>query len=753
MITKKLLPVLGISVAILAACTDRVPEIPASELYTRAFVKEFGIIDGAQDWNNATRGSVSVTLPEQGDVQVTAIIQGKNYLLARYKDISGTRRIDFDMPRGVKEVIVAYGEQRIRVNVRDALAANATFERIAKDPSSEGGTGVTAELVTDPDKWMVVPMLNATLFRSKMPENRYNVDRAGVTADFGLKFKTHDFIVRPLYWQTVQHLEFGFFSFDADGKPVHYPIYDMEKTDDWSSDLVLSYTIPDTDTIMIKDYAHNADFLDCLAAQGVSVGYVKDEWNEERGPLLRRGSGSNADDALSASDNFLGFCTSADDRAVTFACRAYLEKLGYVNDRNAAPGKRYNYVYRWRTTGDIVSWSSQLGKGDWGVDFEIVFTHFDSNFPEKAIAPGDNNEVGVKIDMGQDKVRRFDEAGYPALVSKGIKVHLDDITRTYGGYIKDTRTNKYMYSMSSLNTSDMRIEPREGAVRVPADPDWQTGIAAPYYKESDFVVVDGKHARRAVTWIGTKYNWRYMSFEDGVVTFPYQRTSCDYDMQDFVFILDTDEVEYGDPTIEIVTTDEPQPVRWLIACEDLGAMDDFDFNDVVFEVQHVAGEPTARITPLAAGGTLETYLMRGDEIVSPGEWHGLFGGSHFTQMINTTAITHKAESFTITVPEDFSISSSIDGDGYQKNMGDFHIKVVRARGEETEITPPGPGEAPQMMFIFQAEGNPWCWPVERHHIRLAYPSFTDWMNSGTYDVVRDGTNWFDTPVPSHTVTR
>ena len=733
MITKKLLPVLGISVAFLAACTDQVPEIPASELYTRAFVKDFGIIDGAQDWNNATRSSVNVSLPEQGDVLITTTIKGKNYLLARYKGISGTRRLHFDVPRGVTEVVVSYRDQRLRT----ALAADAIFERIAKDPTSEGGTGVTAELVTDPEKWMVVPMLNATLFRSKMPEHHYNIDRDGVTADFGLKFKTHDFILRPLYWQTSQTLEFGLFSFDADGKPVHYPIYSMERTGTWSPDLVLSYTLPETSSITIEDYAHNADFLACLAAQGVGLTEGINQYNSSlHGTIMD----------VSASDNCYTNCTSADDRAVTFACRAYLEKLGYVNDRDAAPDKRYNYVYRWHTIGDLVVDNTKDHGTGWCRDLEIVFTHFDSNFPEKAMAPGKDEETGPRITT-QTGLRRFDEAGYPALVSKGIKVHLDDIDRTYGGYIKNS-DGKYMYSMSSLNTSDLRIEPREGAIRVPMEPDMTLA-----YPESDFVVVDGKHARRAVTWSGTKYAWRYMSFEDGIVTDSYDRNKCDYDMQDFVFILDTDDVEYGDPTEEIITTDEPQPVRWLIACEDLGALDDFDFNDVVFEVQHVAGEPTARITPLAAGGTLETYLMRGDEIIS-GEWHALFGDVPVTQMINTTQITHTAKPFTIPVPEDFSISSSVDGDGYQKNMGDFHIMVVRPGGAKTTIiTPPCAGAAPQMMLIFQPEGKPWRWPIERHHIKLAYPSFTDWMSGGSYEVVRDGANWFDSGVSSHTVAR
>ena len=167
----------------------------------------------------------------------------------------------------------------------------------------------------------------------------------------------------------------------------------------------------------------------------------------------------------------------------------------------------------------------------------------------------------------------------------------------------------------------------------------------------------------------------------------------------------------------------------------------------------MAGENKAKITPLAAGGTLETYLMRGDEVIS-GEWHSYFGGASHTQMMNTTTITHHPASFEIDVdPDNFSISSSLEGEGYRKNMGDFHIKVVRANGDVTNITPPGPGDAPQMMLIFQPEGKPWRWPIERHHIKSAYPKFTDWISTGKYEVIKDGENWFDTATDMHVIAR
>lgn len=95
-----LMPIFGAVLVACASCSDEVPAIPASELYTREFVKAFGVMSPSQDWNAASRGSVSVTTDAPARVQVSAKIRGVNYLLANYSDVSGGYALDTLRPRG-----------------------------------------------------------------------------------------------------------------------------------------------------------------------------------------------------------------------------------------------------------------------------------------------------------------------------------------------------------------------------------------------------------------------------------------------------------------------------------------------------------------------------------------------------------------------------------------------------------------------------------------------------------------------------
>lgn len=723
-----LMAVFGAVLVACASCSDEVPPIPASELYTREFVKTFGVMSPSQDWNAASRGSVSVTTDAPARVQVSAKIRGKNYLLANYSDVSGTRDIRFDVPKGVKEVTVQCGTEKVKTT----LGGKVSFANTGRTVPGTGSTEITAEICTDQKDWWVLPMLNATIFRRKMPEGVYNANREGVSVDFVMKFAKNDIIVRPLFWQTNQTNQFGFFYLDENGQPVHCPIYDMDKSTEFTDQNVLGYCQAETRVLKIDNYEEDADFMKCLADNGVS----SKDWN-------CWGTIYHVLD-LSAQDNFNKACSGIDDHNMTMACRQYLDMKGIKHDSSLDIDHRFNYVYRWRITGSNTVYNPDVNDSNYQpgmppgniiVDkgFEIVYTVFNPDFAN-AKGFGSNDNMLANVTMNDDN--------YPGLITKGIKVHIEDITREYGAYIK-RGDGRYLYSMSSLNEKN-RWAPKEGAERTQ-----QFGDAMDY-AASDMEIVEGKKAFRAVTWLGTKYNWRYMSFEDGVVPeTEYNRSSCDFDMQDFVFVLDG--VDVDDPVDEVIDPDKPEPIKWLIACEDLGNKDDFDFNDVVFEVEYVAGEKTAKITPLAAGGTLETYLMRNDEVISP-EWHSLFGVA-FSQMVNTNAYTVKAEPFTIDVPEDFSIASPAGPEGYRDNMGGFHIKVYEDGKEERTVTPPGVGEAPQMILIFQPEGKPWRWPLERHSIGIAFDGFQKWMEDGVFDANTEGGNWSENHNEPHVIIR
>lgn len=742
---KSLAALFAVTAMCVTSCSDEVPAIPASELYTRQWVKNFGAINPEQDWNAATRGTVNVTTEASARVQVTANIRGCNYLLADYRDVSGTRDLPFDIPKGVKEVTVTCGAE----SYRTPIGGSVSFASNGRVVPGTGSAEVTAELITDRNQWMVVPLLNATMFRSKMPEGCYNADRDGVTVDFTMKFSEHDIVVRPLYWQTNQTLSFGFFYLDDEGNPVHLPIYDMEKTADYSDNLVLSYAPAPVKTVKVTDFVNDPTFRQFMINEGIEIKTVDDVWT----------AGKSAEIAnLTVIDNFDCRCPALEDGKMTRACRAYLESLGYENSYAADPDKRYNYVYRWKMTGDNVI-DIKYPNPDYEYqyltykkDLEITFTYYECDVTEsKAFGTANDmlGEMGGFKSVGPTPYKKFEDYDYPAMICKGIKVHIGDISKTYGAYIKNGE--RYMYSVSSLN-SGKRWIPKPDAERTVKESDGNTGTVVRKYNASDFMIDESKRAYRAATWEGEKYNWRYMSFEDGAIPEEsYSASSCDFDMQDFVFIIDNFNPD-SDTPIEIIDQEKPKPIKWLIACEDLGGTDDFDFNDVVFEVEHVAGSGKATITPLAAGGTLSTYLMRNGSKVDEREWHSLFGAGP-QQMVNTSSNSGPAEPFTIDVEEDFSITSPTEvydqnnNDAYMKSMGGFYLMIED--GDGRIVTPPvlkENAEAPQMILIYQPEGNPWRWPKERIGIHSAYgDGFMRWMETNIFDASVEDGFWSATP--------
>lgn len=174
-------------------------------------------------------------------------------------------------------------------------------------------------------------------------------------------------------------------------------------------------------------------------------------------------------------------------------------------------------------------------------------------------------------------------------------------------------------------------------------------------------------------------------------------------------------------------TPEPQGQSWIIAAEDLGSTDDYDFNDVVIMVSHAAGQTTATVTPLAAGGTYASDIWFGDQ--SLGEIHGMFGITTGTSgslpMLNTGNGTATATGTpkTINVPADFSVT-----------YGNCNFRMVTNNGSQSMIIDSATaGDAPQVIIV----PSNWWWPKERVNIEDAYPLFKNWsQNAGA------NTEWY-----------
>ncbi len=185
---------------------------------------------------------------------------------------------------------------------------------------------------------------------------------------------------------------------------------------------------------------------------------------------------------------------------------------------------------------------------------------------------------------------------------------------------------------------------------------------------------------------------------------------------------DTDDKDYNDVVLYTprqITPVTENEIAWTVACEDLGGTYDYDFNDIIFRVSHVAGNDYATIIPTAAGGTIPAYLYYNETPISE-EWHKHFGSAGYdsSTMINTGKGPEETLVWIIRIegiPTDWSMSA------FSSKDGGINVRVKRGELVQT-VTAPSKGEAPQMLVLpFE-----WSWPTELTRITKGYPDFGTW---------------------------
>lgn len=231
-------------------------------------------------------------------------------------------------------------------------------------------------------------------------------------------------------------------------------------------------------------------------------------------------------------------------------------------------------------------------------------------------------------------------------------------------------------------------------------------------------------AIKAASW--TFNGQTFLGFEDG---------GGDEDLNDIVFWVQG-QYKAPEPPITVPDPDplpEPQSESWIIACEDLGNTDDIDFNDVVFSVSHTAGETTAKVTPLAAGGVLPSNIYYGGSNL--GEIHNLINGAQPNAngqypMLNTISKGTPGSAITINVPADYSVTNH----GFTVKVKDQNESIVL---ESAEV-----GTAPQMLVL----PGEWAWPTERTPIGTAFPMFVNWSKAANTAI-----DWYKSPAEGKVV--
>ena len=272
---------------------------------------------------------------------------------------------------------------------------------------------------------------------------------------------------------------------------------------------------------------------------------------------------------------------------------------------------------------------------------------------------------------------------FPAGVNIGFFVITDGMTSAVNDF-----KYKIWYSMPSLNYRTAKIHDVNGT--------YEPDVVAVSYKYGDTNI---------------------LGFEDNAFG--------DKDMNDIVFFVAGDFEEDYTPEQEFpVVPPTIEAQEWILACEDLGNTDDFDFNDVVFSVKYAAGSSTAFVTPLAAGGTLPANICYSGKVIGQ-EIHEWFGVSTSTMVNTTSRRGHAAKTVELNVADGFTMTN---------NMGGFTIDVNNGT---TTVAAPAAGAAPQMILVSDAN---WAWPYERVSIVSAYSQFKDWSENASSNA-----DWYATP--------
>ncbi len=240
--------------------------------------------------------------------------------------------------------------------------------------------------------------------------------------------------------------------------------------------------------------------------------------------------------------------------------------------------------------------------------------------------------------------------------------------------------------------------------------------------------------------------------------------TCDDDCNDIVLAIEATDVYPVD-----VDSDE-KGMTWTLAYEDLGGIGDFDFNDVVIQLSHAAGETTATLHLMATGGTLPVWLGYINETAAESEKYVLIGtgdnkdirysskealiadvtnnpayelhsmlandqykGQLLTTypMYNTTKQHFNPRQLNSpTVPGNFTASLEVKQFFIivKKSDGTFaEIQLPRSKGENTSMDEGDTRlKAPQGFCV----ATKWDWPTETTNILEVYPKFRRWVNGG-----------------------
>lgn len=651
---------------VLVSCAPDMEEIPAEELYLRDFIKKYGIIDPNQNWSLAANHVVSVKGAAGAEAKIYVQIDGEKYIVADYKNIADPAALTFDIPAGMKDVIVKVNGKEFNTTVGATVDASAAKSRTITD------SGTNDKITWEPTEVAYLNTIAVNEYIATYPEGFNNLPNGTNSFYFQADGEYHTFY--PFYWSTNAHHCLGIYYINDAGNIVMQDLY-------YSKSGELEYS---------EDYDEGGKTI-----TKNTVCY-NSGWNVPEGEPCQ---GSHKEQGY-----IIYVVKEGDD----------------VKDEggNTLPVGTHYHTYEYVT---------EAKEGEWK-----------KVNPQPAYSPGEQTTIrtrGIKYKLDKGTLYGF----YIKVGHHGNSLdknpQYDYVVFSHSERNKTYKDATYTYT-EYINNSSETVDVNYRIRNYPwSDQDW--------WAEQN---LDESDAYAYASWGTAKMNgkdYTLFGFEDcghGFFT-----DACD--LNDIMFLFAA-----GEQPSKVVTDEDPDPVipddpdkdkplTWTLAVEDLGESDDYDFNDLVLEITHVAGTEEASVRALAAGGIMPIYVKYDGALIAETHVNQWLGTENHTLMINTNATTNGATGthatpIKITVGATDKMEDIIDRFTIVVKNGEDDLEAKEIHTVTTEV-----GKTPLMLLL----PHNWEWPIERTDIKEAYPDFTNWVSD------KENITWIESKVAGKTV--
>ena len=732
--------------------------------FNEEFRKAYGDIDPEQDWNLAERGTVTVSTMKESEVKIYALRGNEYVLVGDYEGVKGTKMLGFDMVEGTNSIMVTDGVTAEKTVPGGVVAFGDTrtthaSEGYVKVHKLEGP--VTLEDGKTYEKYRYNTETEyKKVTKETVEQGKVNLSR--VINNFSY-VSNGPFIIYPYYWYTSSTNTVGVYYYDNNGELQEVPIYTTKGNNDGEEPELISYELFYEDDGQVWDNS--------------SEGYPST-------PNWQTNNGVNP-----GGDNFKGnaFDTKSSESGMTQpfteywfpASQSQTLQPGQITRvfNNFTPGERYRVEIKARL------WNGNKNGDPKGVKFFLNDANSNSvdlsanktvtYYEETPLVYGtyslefvadENGAVTVGFDIADDRLgnwltfkdlKIFHMKEKHEWTSTNGKEFFNGITRGQGIYVDIPKGTQFGMYLHSVNIAGEEITYYSQAELNTASPDGKP--------EDEMYGYGVKYKGSGV--ITDKANWEkdadlYPCYAstfnvDGQMFFGFEDwrnpTNGDMDLNDVVLAISG-----FDPT---VINEDPTENSWLLVCEDLGGSFDTDYNDVIFKVDHVSGQPTAKVTAMAAGGTLASYIFfrdpttqnAQDQVV--GEIHQMFGvapesSGEYAPINATTRYEKGGNTVSIDVGENWTLAyyqadqfhqGSVGNYGENVNMGGFQIRTLKSGTPDpgvnvnantgvfnssstaSVIAAPDKGAAPYILCLPYTYTKPvgnklntyvWAWPQE-----------------------------------------